>query len=328
LLELPPFQAYPLFRSAHLQTVVVPYLSFRAIPYVAKQHVVALADGDRIILHDDVPPSWQPGGPIALLLHGLGGSYLSGYMARTAFKLGQIGIRCFRMDLRGCGAGYKLARKPVHAGRSDDAASALACIRKLCPASPVIVVGFSLSANIVLKMAGEFGDDIPAALDSVLAIAPPIDLHACSRSLQQGVNRIYDRHYVKRCLHSVEQRRRDVPGGLMRDLTPWPRTLRDFDNVFTAPLGGFRDVDDYYDQASALHLIRRIRVPTLIITAIDDPIIPAACFERLTYPDGVHLRFASGGGHLGFFGRSGTDPDRRWIDWRIVDWAKLRFGLC
>jgi predicted alpha/beta-fold hydrolase len=327
LLELPPFQVHPLFRSAHLQTVIAAYLPHRRIAYSAKQHVVALADGDRLVLHDDAPPSWQPGGPIVLLIHGLGGSHRSSYVARAASKLVEIGVRSFRMDLRGWGAGYKLARKTVHAGRSEDIASALACIRKMCPASPVITVGYSVSGNMVLKMAGEFGEQVPGALDSVVSIAPPIDLHACSRNLQLGMNRFYDRHYVKRCLQSVEQRRREVPGALLRDLTPAPRTLREFDSMFTAPLGGFADVNDYYDQASAMHFVPKIRVPTLIITAVDDPVVPVECFERLSYPDSVHVRFAAGGGHLGFFGRAGSDPDRRWIDWRLIDWVKMRFGL-
>jgi uncharacterized protein len=325
LLEFPPFQAHPLFRTAHLQTVVAAYLPHRRIPYRARQHIVALADGDRLVLHDDTPGQWHAGGPIVLLLHGLGGSYQSRYVARAAAKLNEIGVRTFRMDLRGCGAGFSLARRPVHAGRSEDAAAALSCIRKVCPGSPVIVVGYSMSANIVLKMAGEFGENVPAALDSVVAIAPPIDLHACCGSLQRGINRFYDLHYVRGCLAMVARRRREVPGALVRDLDPVPRTLRAFDDAFTAPLGGFRNAEDYYDQVSARRHIPNIRVPTLIITASDDPIVPVHSFHEVAYPDCVHLRLTTGGGHLGFFGRPGDDPDRRWIDWRIVDWARLRF---
>jgi predicted alpha/beta-fold hydrolase len=327
VLDVPPFKVHPFLRTAHLQTVIAPYLPFRPIPYSAKQHVVALADGDRVVLHDDVPAQWQPGGHVALLVHGLGGSHQSGYVARAALKLSQLGVRAFRMDLRGCGAGYNLARKPVHAGRSDDVAAALASVRKLCPASPIVVVGYSMGGNLVLKMAGEFGEDVPAQLDSVVSIAPPLDLHACSKNLRTGMNRIYDKHYVWRCIRQVERRRRLVPNALHRDLWPRPRSLREFDNVFTAPLGGFNDADDYYDQASARRVVPNIRVQTLILTAVDDPIIPASGFEQINYPDCVHVRMASAGGHMGFFSRAGLDPDRRWMDWRVVDWVKLRFKI-
>jgi len=327
VLDLPPFRVHPFLRSAHLQTVVAPYLPFRPVPYRAKQHVVSLADGDRIVLHDDVPPTWQSGGPIALLVHGLGGSYQSGYVVRAALKLEQLGVRAIRMDLRGCGAGLRLARRPVHAGRSDDIAATLTCVRKMAPGSPIVVVGYSMGGNMVLKMAGEFGDDVPAQLDSVVSIAPPLDLQACSRNLSSGINRIYDRHYAWRCIRAVETRRRHVPGALMRNLWPRPRSLREFDSLFTAPLGGFKDADDYYEQASAKRVVPKIRIPTLILSSLDDPIIPASGFERLSYPQCVHVRFASGGGHMGFFSRSGVDPDRRWMDWRVLDWVKMRFKL-
>jgi predicted alpha/beta-fold hydrolase len=327
LLELLPFRVHPVLRTPLLQTAVAPYLPYRRAPYTAKQHIVRLVDGDQLVLHDDVPPTWQIGGPVVLLVHGLGGSYQSGYVARAAEKLQALGVRAIRMDLRGCGAGYTLARRPIHAGRSDDVAAALSCVRKLCPASQIVVVGYSMGGNLVLKMAGEFGEQVPYQLDSVLAIAPPIDLQACSRNLRRGLNRIYDSHYVWRCVRAAEQRRRLVPGVLHRELSPRPRTLREFDEVFTAPLAGFESADEYYDASSAMHVMREIRVPTLIITSVDDPIVPADSFERLSYPDCVHLRLMSAGGHMGFFGRPGSDPDRRWMDWRVVDWVKLRFGL-
>ena len=327
MLDLPPFKVHPFLRTAHLQTVIAPYLPFRQTPYAAKQHVVVLADGDRVVLHDDVPRQWQPGGHVALLVHGLGGSYQSGYVARAAAKLSHLGVRAVRMDLRGCGAGYQLARKPVHAGRSDDVAAALACIRKLCPASPIVVVGYSMGGNLVLKMAGEFGENVPAQLDSIVSIAPPLDLHACSKHLRSGVNRIYDKHYVWRCIRAVERRLRHMPTALHRNLWPRPRSLREFDNMFTAPLGGFRDADDYYEQSSARRVVPNIRVPTLILAAADDPIVPVSGFEQIAYPDCVHVRLAAAGGHMGFFGRAGSDPDRRWMDWRVVDWVKLRFKI-
>jgi predicted alpha/beta-fold hydrolase len=303
-----------------LQTVVGCYLPWRRLPYRASQHRVLLADGDTIVLHDDCPPAWQHGDPAALLVHGLGGCHQSGYMERGAGKLNRLGYRVFRMDLRGYGAGLTLARHPIHAGRSEDAAASLAFVNQLCPDSPVHVVGFSMGANIVLKMAGEFGSLAPDKLASVMAVAPPIDLIECSRNVQLPKNRLYDRSFVYGLLRHVRRKLKAVPDALSRELRPRPRRLLDFDNHFTAPLSGFADAHDYYTRASSGPLLPHIAVPTLIVTAANDPIIPVGPFERASYSPTTRLVVTPCGGHLGFISRGGSDPDRRWLDWRVIEW--------
>jgi predicted alpha/beta-fold hydrolase len=257
-----------------------------------------------------------------LLLHGLGGCHLSTYMQRCAVKLTDRGYRVFRMDLRGYGAGFPLAKHPVHAGRSEDAAAALDYVIELCPRSPVHLVGFSMGANIVLKLAGELGELAPPSLASVMAIAPPIDLIECSRNMQRSVNRLYDRRFLKSLLRHIRLRNALVPGALARPLDPPPRGLRDFDNLFTAPLAGFANADDYYVRASSGALLRHITVPTLVLTAANDPIVPVGPFEIASYSPTTKLVITPCGGHLGFVSRLGTDPDRRWLDWRIIEWIE------
>jgi predicted alpha/beta-fold hydrolase len=324
LLEYPVFRPHPLVRGGHLQTILGAYLPWQRVPYNARQHQVTLDDGDRIVLHDDQPQSWQPGDGVVLLLHGLGGSYQSSYMQRSATKLTERGYRVFRMDLRGYGAGFPLARYPVHAGRSEDAGSALAHVMELCPGSPVHLVGFSMGGNIVLKLAGELGSQAPQNLASVLAVSPPIDLVECSRNMHRRVNRVYDRRFVKNLLDLVQRRKQLVEGALHRAFATLPKRLVDFDDQYTAPLSGFAGAQDYYEQASSGRVLRHVSVPTLIVTAASDPIIPVGPFERTRYSDSTQLIIAPCGGHLGFFGRAGIDPDRRWLDWRIVDWIASR----
>jgi predicted alpha/beta-fold hydrolase len=318
--NFPAFKPHPLLRGGHVQTIVGCYLPWRSVPYRAVQHLVPLADGDKIVLHDDLPAAWQPGGPVALLAHGLGGCHLSGYMRRGVIKLNDRGVRVFRMDLRGCGAGLVHARHPIHAGRSDDAVAAVEHVRQLCPQSPIHVVGFSISANIVLKMAGEMADNPPPELASLMAVAPPIDLIECSENIQRGANRLYDQSFLSGLLKSIERRKKLVPGALTRPFTTRPRRLVDFDNQFTAPLTGFADVFDYYQRASAGPYLKSITVPTLIVTAATDPIVPVTAFERASYSESTELVVTSCGGHLGFIGRGGVDPDRRWLDWRMIEW--------
>jgi predicted alpha/beta-fold hydrolase len=325
-LDFPTFRPHPLIRGGHLQTILGCYLPWQAAPYQAALHLVPLADGDKLAVHDDRPADWQPGDTAVLMIHGLGGCHLSGYMLRGAVKQTARGYRVFRMDLRGCGAGFAHARYPTHAGRSDDALAALRFVMELCPRSPVHVIGFSMGANQVLKMAGELGDQAPPELASLMAVCPPIDLIACSRNIQLGRNRLYDRSFVAGLLKQIERRKRLVPGALLRPLDPRPKRLFDFDTHFTAPLAGYADAHEYYAKSSSAPLLRHIGVPTLIVTAASDPIIPVTPFEQASYSPTTQLVVTPCGGHLGFIGRRGLDPDRRWLDWRILDWIAAHPG--
>jgi predicted alpha/beta-fold hydrolase len=245
-------------------------------------------------------------------------------MVRSSIKLRARGVRVFRMDLRGCGAGLTLARRPLHAGRSEDVAAVLEYVHKLCPGSAIHLVGFSMGGNIVLKLAGELGAAAPPYLASVTAVSPPIDLALCTRNLYRGLNRVYDGRFVSALVKHVRQRTALVPEALARPLVPQPRRLIEFDSLFTAPLSGFADVHDYYAQASSCMVLSRIAVPALIITAASDPIVPANAFEQASYSATTQVVIAPCGGHLGFIARRGIDPDLRWLDWRIVDWITSR----
>jgi predicted alpha/beta-fold hydrolase len=327
-LDFPPFRPHPLVRGGHLQTIVGSYLP-GARPCPAVLHQVALPDGDALAVYEDAPADPRQTGivpqhDVVILVHGLGGCSESSYMLRCSAKLRERGFRVFRMNLRGCGAGIGLARQPLHAGRGEDAAAVLEHVHAHCPHSPIHLVGFSMGANIVLKLAGELGGGAPPHLASVMAVSPPIDLVQCTRSIQRGLNRIYDRRFVRCLVKHTTQRIAAIPDALSRPLTPRPRRLVDFDSVFTAPLSGFADVDDYYTRASSGPVLGRIAVPTLIITAASDPIVPVSAFEAASYSATTQVEIAPCGGHLGFVAARGIDPDRRWLDWRVVDWVAAR----
>jgi predicted alpha/beta-fold hydrolase len=129
---------------------------------------------------------------------------------------------------------------------------------------------------------------------------------------------------VRSLIQHVEQRNKLVADALVRPLAPRPRRLIDFDSVFTAPLSGYADVNDYYVRASSGPVLRHIRVPTLIITAASDPIVPVAAFEKAEFSPSTELLITPCGGHLGYVAAGGIDADRRWLDWRVVDWVRLR----
>lgn len=320
-ITLPSFRPHPLLRGGHVQTVAAAFLpGTRQYAYSAVQHRVTLDDGDQIVLHDDRPTAWQAGDAVALLIHGLGGSHRSGYMVRGAAKLIGHGVRVFRMDLRGWGAGFGLNRLPLHAGRSEDARQAAEYILELCPDSPLNVVGFSMGANITLKMAGEYGDRPPQRLAGVMGVSPPICLQSCMYGMRQNFwNRFYDRNFVRWLQRYHRTRKPLFPDEQIP--AAFPPGLLEYDAVITAPQSGFADAADYYARASAGPLLKHISVPALIVAAEDDPIIPIANFEASLCSPTTQLEITSGGGHLGFIGTTSKDPDRRWIDWRVVDWV-------
>jgi predicted alpha/beta-fold hydrolase len=319
--SLPTFRPHPLLRSGHAQTLAAGYWPHALPPYRAVQRLVGLDNGDQLVLHDDCPEEWRTGDRTVLLVHGLAGCHGSTYMRRIAHKLNRRTVRTFRMDLRGCGAGVGLARLPYHSGRSADCAAALEAIGAICPGSPCAIVGFSLGANIVLKLLGECGAAPPAGLDRGMAVSPPVDLVSCSLHLRRPQSRLYDRHFVSLLMARIAQRRRLLPEAPAPALARRPRTLYELDDQFTAPLWGFASADDYYRQSSSGPLLGAVRVPTLILAARDDPVIPDECYGALALSPAVSLHLLDHGGHLGFIGARSPDPDRRWLDWRVVQWA-------
>lgn len=328
LFEIPPFESLPLLKGGHRQTLAAFLWSGASHGRTGRRHTLKLPDGDELILHDDCPANWRPSAPVVLLLHGLAGSYLSAYMIRIATKLRALGVRTFRLDHRGCGAGSDLAQRPYHAGRSDDVFEALSFIHQQCRGSLLGIVGFSLSGNMLLKMLGEseYRSILPRELACSVAVNPPIDLEASAQRLEARENRRYDRHFVKLLVNDVARRLRLHPTAPRPLYQSAPSTLRVFDDQYTARVSGFAGVDDYYAKCSARHFIPTIAVPTLILTASDDPLVPSAAFETLDGPSAVTVHIAAGGGHLGYLARRHRDPDCRWMDWRVIDWlsAHLR----
>lgn len=308
--------------NRHLQTIVPWVLGAKSSLNPIRREV-QLDDGDRLVLQDDCPPSWQDGDPVLLLLHGLSGCHQSAYMVRMATKANARGMRAFRLDHRGSGAGRGLAQYTYHAGRSDDVRAVIDEIEHVCPGSPISVASFSLSANLMLKLLGEAPGAVPESIHRVAAVSPPIDLSACVQFLGQSVlGRVYDRKFARWLVRQVRdspQWREDVP--LAQSIRPLRRVL-EFDELYTAPAAGYRDAAHYYSEASAARFVGAIRTPTLIIISRDDPMVPFVGFDELARNSAITLHATPRGGHLGYYGAAGQDPDRYWMDWRLLEWIE------
>jgi predicted alpha/beta-fold hydrolase len=183
------------------------------------------------------------------------------------------------------------------------------------------LAGYSMSGNMVLRVAADYGADFPRALKGVAAVSPSIDLDSCAAAMERRGNAVYRWNFVSNLRSRVRRRSRLRPGQYDTRRLRRVRTIRQFDEHFTAPHGGFRDADDYYARASSRTVLKEIRVPTLIIHAADDPLIPVEPFldrDIADNPD-VLLVLTRRGGHVGFLSDRAEGEDRHWAENRVVE---------
>ncbi len=266
--------------------------------------------------------------PTLVLLHGLEGSSESGYMLGAADKAFRAGFNVLRVNQRNCGGTANLTPSLYNSGLSGDMRAVVNELIDRDGLQEIFTAGSSMGGNIMLKMAGEFGDAAPAQLKGVIGICPAIDLSACADDLAKFRNLIYSRHFVSSLKQSMKLKAAMYPGMYSLEGLNRVRTVRQFDDVITARYCGFRDAEDYYYRASALRVIAAIRVPTLIMTAQDDPFVPFATFQNGTFAanPNVTLIAPKHGGHCAFISRE-RGEERFWAEARLVEFCKSLSAL-
>jgi predicted alpha/beta-fold hydrolase len=313
------FTPLPLLGNPHVQTVLALFLKGPSVHHPTREHQLRLPDGDRLLLYDNVPRGWRRGGRIVVLVHGLGGSHRSGHVTRQAVLLLREGVRVVRMDLPAAGRGIAYARRTYNAGCSGDVRAVVAEVRRWAPSSPIYLIGQSLGGNIVLKLAGEAADHPVPGLAGVVAVGAPIDVARCAGMLAEPRNVVYEQYFLRSLTAHLQRHRRIFPE-LPMPRFPARMTLRLFDELYTAPFGGFAGADDLYRRTASLPLIPRIKVPALLLAARDDPFIAPQPFEELRAPAHIEVRVVRRGGHLGFLGADGAGGFR-WAERTAADWV-------
>lgn len=288
--------------GAHLQTIAAQFLPTPAQALAWEPLRLDLGDGDTLALRALDGTS----GVAVHLFHGLGGSVDGHYMRRAAAVLHARGHAVLCANHRGAGEGQGLARRTYHSGSTGDMAAVLRLGRERFPGQLQVAVGFSISANILLLLAGRDRHlDLP---DLAIAVNPPVDLAACCVRLGRGFNRVYDQYFVRRLRKEVMGR----PGG---EAARTARTLRAFDAAYTAPQAGFPTREAYYALCSSGPHLAGIQVPTVILSSKDDPFAPAGDIPAQALPEAVHLHVEATGGHMGYITRN--LPDHRWLDYAL-----------
>lgn len=318
------FKPHPLLRNAHQQTIAPLLLRPMPEPQLRIERLET-PDGDFVDL------GWvgeqNRDGPIAILLHGLGGGFQSKYLRGLAMKLEAYGWRAVMLQLRGAGTEPNRLPRSYHHGDTVDLRWVWQRLHRAEPHTPIAAVGWSMGGNILLRALAEEGQDCP--IRSAVAASVPFKLRECAEHLGRGFSRIYQRHLLG-----------GLKGIVSRKHAAWPlpasidvarvlaaRDFFEFDNAFTAPLNGYADAVDYYERTACGPVLRDIRTRTLILHAMDDPfmrpdIVPGA--DALS--PSVTLELSAHGGHVGFIGRGVFGQPDWWLERRIAEHLQTSLG--
>jgi uncharacterized protein len=262
--------------------------------------------------------------PTLLLLHGLEGSADAHYIRGLAEKAFARGFNVVRLNQRNCGGTERLSAGVYHSGLTADPAAVIRELVERDHLDSISVAGYSLGGNLALKLAGEFAAAPPCQLEAVAAVSPTLDLAACVEAIERRSNWIYQKNFVVSLKRRMRRKAALFPSRYSTAPLAGLRTIRQFDEAYTARLWGFQDAADYYHRASSLRVAHLIRVPTLIITAEDDPFVPPAQFGDPAVANNPHIRLVmtEHGGHCGFLARRANGAeDRHWAEQAVVNFV-------
>ena len=242
------------------------------------------------------------GAPRIIVLHGLESSSRSTQvlgLLREAHRCGWGGVA---VNFRGCSGAPNRLRRSYHGGDTADLAWVVAHISARHPASPILCAGFSLGGNVLLKYLGEQGDTLPAQVRAAVAISAPVDLARSAHALEHGFSRVYGRRLAASLTRKTLEKLARYPDLVDARALRAVRTLPQFDDLVTAPVHGFKNAADYWAASSSAAFLPRIRRPTLLINAQNDPFLPADALPTRAVSENSFLdaEFPASGGHLGF----------------------------
>lgn len=318
-----PFEPHRRLRNGHAMTLWAwaRRRDFPELPPPAARLVEVAADA-RVLAHCYFHRD-PAAHPTLIVLHGLEGSSTAHYMRGVAAKGWAAGFNVALLNQRNCGGTEHLAATLYHSGLTTDVDILL---RQLSAEGhgAIVVAGYSLGGNLALKLAGDYGATAPASLRGVAAVSPVMDLPRCVDALERRSNVIYQWNFVRNLKARMRRKAEAFPGLFSVDPLATIRTVRQFDEAYTAPFFGFENASDYYYRAAALRVVDRISVPALIVTAADDPFVPPDpfCEPPVTTNPRISVELSAHGGHCAFVAAAdGNGFDGYWAERRIVEFA-------
>jgi uncharacterized protein len=333
--------------SAHPTLAVEPRIAaptfeingFRPPWWLRNRHVISLWANrvqpaapvryrrERLATLDDdfVDLDWvdgEPDRPLVVGCHGLEGCSDSRYLRRLMAHVARRGWNGVALNYRSCSGEDNRQARAYHSGWTDDVALIVETLAARRPRRPIFVVAYSLGGNIVGSWLGRHADTVPPEVVAAFCCSMPFLLAPCSRQIERGVQRFYLRHFMRTLRQKAARKARAHPGAFDAAAAMRAQSLREFDEAFTCPLHGFRDADEYYAHASCGPHLARIRVPMLVLNALDDPLVPphSTPVEFIRDAPGVRLVQTRHGGHVGFV----CSGRPEWLEEEIFRW----FAAC
>ena len=268
---------------------------------------------------------WQPfpqGRPTLLMVHGLEGCTESHYMMGIAHKGWQAGINVVRINQRNCGGTEHLTPTLYNGGLTGDLRAVVMELADRDGLKEIWLAGYSMGGNLMLTLAGQLGAEL-SIVQGVIAVCPNIHPAACVEALQQQRNWVYHHIFLSGLKARVQRKARMFPGKFDLSKLSKIKTLWEFDDTYTAPDDGYKDAADYYEKSGARHVLGNIRVPCLIITAQDDPVVPYDTFKIDAMDVNPLIKFLAPqyGGHCGFLQEPQPKEDVYWAENRMIEFV-------
>lgn len=305
--------------NPHVQTLLPRLIRHRARLQPVWQQL-DLPDGDFVDLAWSEAPQSARHKPRVVLFHGLEGSFHSPYAHGLLQACREQGWLAVIMHFRGCSGRPNRLNRIYHSGETDDGSYLLRWMRDTLGDVPTAAIGISLGGNMLACLLAKREE--ARFLSAAAIVSAPFHLDACSRRIEQGFSRVYQRYLVGQLKQNARRKLARYPGSLPIIPAQLQRIkgLREFDDAITARIHGFQDAADYYHQCSALALLPTIRTPTLIIHAQDDPFMTPEVIPDINHlPDTIEYQLTAHGGHVGFVGGTLLKPEM-WLEQRIPAW--------
>jgi uncharacterized protein len=312
------FQPPAWLPNGHLQSIYPSVFRKLSVPY--KRERINTPDGDFLNLDWCMAPAQDA--PLVVLSHGLEGDSGRQYITGMVQHLHRYGYHCLAWNFRSCGGEPNQLPRFYHSGETTDLDFVLQhAIAK--GHRRISIMGFSLGGNVTLKYAGERGAAMYPEIKKVVAFSVPMDLLACSRNIEKRENWIYLQRFLKSLKPKLEEKARRYPAQINASQYAQVRTFFDFDDFFTGPIHGFAGADDYYRQSSSMHFVEKITLPTLIVNAQNDPLVPykSLPIDRIAAMPNVWLDLPVAGGHCGFR-PAVVKQQAYWSEQRALDFLK------
>ncbi len=315
LLESKPFIPSNYNKNSHIQTIRGIISGNKEIKNTQRK-ILNLSDGSQIA--GDCLWQKEKKTKTLIVIHGLTGSSKSPYVVRLCNRAYNQGYNTIALNLRNCGHTENLTKTLYNAGQSKDLMEVIKQLEKE-KIKEIFIIGSSLSGNLCLKLVGEESNKLPKIVKALAVISPLVDIKETAKESDLPRNKLY-RYFILKSLKKLIKKKSIIfPNIYNFNLTKKVKTVRDYDELFQAPISGYKNAEEYYEKCSSNQFIKNIKIPTLIIYSQDDPLVPANTIDKLRINKNIIFLKTEYGGHVGFIDKNSNF----WADDRIMEFFRL-----